>query len=116
MGRIALGKSDPQGAEEYFVRATELNPNNPYAFLLLGRIYIVRAGLENNPEHYLRARDYLEEASGLKGATAEAYLMLGIVYAELGDIPRAKMHAEEAINRGIQGRGLIDARTILNMK
>ena len=116
MGRLALSRNDNAAAEEYFIKMTELAPDDPAGYFLLGRIYIIRAGVENNSEFYTVAIDYLEKSSKLPGAVPEAYLMLGIAYTELGDIPKAKMYAEEAIKRGIQGNGIIDAKSILNKR
>lgn len=116
MGMLALKKDDPFTAEQYFIKSYELKPNEPTPYYMLGSIYVLRAGMENNPELRQTARDYFESSVRLHGAPVEAFLKLAIVYAELGDFDKAKEAARIAIQKGIQGKGLQDARSILNIR
>lgn len=116
MGLLSLKKNDPDSAEEYLMRVTDLNPANSYAYYLLGSIYLIKSDLDENPGFLEVARGYLEKSVDLKGAEADAHLKLAITYAKLGDIQQAKTQALLAINKGIQGRALQEARSILEMR
>ena len=77
---------------------------------------MIKSDLDENPGFLEVARGYLERSVDLIGAEADAHLKLAITYSKLGDIQQAKAQAEIAINKGIQGRALQKARSILEMR
>ena len=121
MGLISLKKNDPDSAERYLVRVTEINPNNVSAYYLLGSIYLIKAQMEEGQtqqkkEYFEAALPYLKQAVGSKRSNPEANLKLAQVYLYFGDIESAKEQAGKAVRNGIQGRALQEAQSILNMQ
>ncbi len=116
MALFSLKKNDPDSAEEYLIRVTELNPEHSYAYYLLGSIYLIKGEMEQNPQFFEVARVHLEKSVDLKDAIAESHLKLAVIYARLGNIQKAKTQARLAINKGIQGSALQEARSILEMR
>jgi|GEM_PF-594938 len=114
MGLISLKKNDPESAEKYLIKVTELNPRSSSAYYLLGSIYLIKGDMDENPEFYKIAEGYLETAAALKGAIPETHLKLAKTYAKLGKITQAKAQAEKAIKKGLQGEALKEARSIIN--
>ena len=115
MGFMSLKKNDPDSAETYLVRSTELNPDNSRAYYLLGNIYLLKGDLENNRDYYVTAEEYLKKSASIKGSDAEAHLQLAKVYVKLGMIKKAKLQAQRAIKKGLQGNLLWEARAIIEM-
>ena len=115
MGIISTATNNPQTAEQYLLRVIELNPRQRNAYYVLGNIYTVRAQVENKPEYYNTAKDYLEIATSFKKSLPETNLLLAKIYVELGNIAKAKEQAQQAIDKGISANGLNEARSILNM-
>jgi len=116
MGLLSLKKNDPDSAEEYLIRVTELNPANSYAYYLLGSIYLIKGNMDENPEFFEISRGYLKKSVDLEDAVAEAHLKLANIYMKFGNTKQARTQAKIAINKGIQGRALHEARSILKMQ
>ncbi|MBC8342908.1 MAG: tetratricopeptide repeat protein [Bacteroidetes bacterium] len=91
LGDIFFNVTNIQGAIEAYSRSTELNPNDDYAFLELGKIYLYRA----EPEI---AITYLNEALKISKYNPETYSNKALYYLQMKDTNKAISFLETAVN------------------
>ena len=77
LGRIALGRSDLNGALTYYSRALKLQPDDPEANLGLGKVLLSL----NQPK---KALPLLEKAVQLDPSDSVAHYHLGTLYRQMG--------------------------------
>lgn len=95
-GQILLESGRPQEALEPLRRATELTLNQPLIAGMFGHALIAT----EEPANYDEAEKVLRAAVAKDRFNPFAWYQLGVVYAERGDIPRARLaSAEQQIMR-----------------
>jgi len=77
-------------AKEYFFRAVNIEPTNPYVNFYFGEYYFTRKDYQNALNYYKIA--YNNGYSGLY----EVNLKLGTIYERIGDIEKAKKYYSAA--------------------
>lgn len=90
-GQVLLESGRPTDALAPLRRATELSGNNPLIASIFGHALIATEDRANHPE----AERVLRTAVGRDRLNPFAWYQLGVVYAEKGDMPRAKLASAE---------------------
>jgi Flp pilus assembly protein TadD len=90
---LLLGKMRaPQPSRTAFLNALKLDPRNPEALYLNGRVLV-----EKGPESHAAARQYLEQALALQPQHTEARYYLGVLKLRGGDAAGAARELEQVI-------------------
>lgn len=89
-------------------RATELTGNQPLIATLFGHALIAT----EDRKHFAEAQDVLRAAVARDRANPFAWYQLGVIYANQGDMPRARLaSAEQQVLSGQMDQALASART-----
>jgi tetratricopeptide (TPR) repeat protein len=103
LARLVLRDGQPKGGryrpECYFVRARVFAPDDPVVYEVYG--YLL-AGQGKKAE----AVEFYERALSLDDGRAEAHYNLGLLYLDLGNVPKAQLHADRAYQLGYPLPGL----------
>lgn len=94
LGQLSRERGDLPGAEEFWHRAIEVEPNHGASLSDLGVLSLTRADTA-------RALHYLGEAVGLKPKLASAWFNLGAIHLAQGRRPEATL----ALGRFIESAG-----------
>lgn len=92
-GQVLLESGRPRDALEPLRRATELTRNHPLIAGIFGHALIATEDKSNYPE----AERVLRAAVARDRYNPFAWYQLGVVYAESGDIPRARLASAEQL-------------------
>jgi tetratricopeptide (TPR) repeat protein len=113
VGFIYFIKGDPINAENWFRKAIDFDPNNAKAYYHLGAIYYIKGEHEKSIASYKIAEENLKRALTLSRHSGKAHFVLAKVYIGLGERQKAKEHAKEAIQNGLEGQLYQEAENIL---
>jgi predicted membrane-bound spermidine synthase len=101
LGNIALHSNDLAEAEKWFIRARELNPEQPAVLLAWGRLYAAQAQRVTDEAHRKKllqeARGFLEKSRSKGEDSATIYSELGNVYYKLAIWDKAAETYEQAL-------------------
>ena len=101
LGNIALHSNDPAEAEKWFIRARELNPEQPAVLLAWGRLYAAQAQRVTDEAQRKKllqeARGFLEKSRRKGEDSATIYAELGHVYYKLAMWDKAAETYEQAL-------------------
>lgn len=89
-GLLAMAGEEYEKAIEYFLKATEVNPENYYVLNNLG-LALIRTG------DYQQAKGHLEKAVEQDPEEAFIFNNLGLVYENLGQLEAARDNYERAV-------------------
>lgn len=92
LGQLSRERGDLPGAEEFWHRAIEVEPNHGASLSDLGVLSLTRADTA-------RALHYLGEAVGLKPKLASAWFNLGAIHLAQGVVPRPRSPWGASSNR-----------------
>ena len=106
-GQILLESGLPAQALDPLRKATALSDNQPLIATLFGHALIAT----EDPAHYQEAQQVLRNAVARDRENPFAWYQLGVIYAQNGDMPRARLaSAEQQALTGEMGLALISAQ------
>ena len=96
-------------AFQSYTRAQQLNPKNPFLYLNLARIEVIKAenGLENKNSAYKAAEKYVQTAISIKEDYTEAYVALSEIYEKSGQTSAAIAGLKNRIKSEPKNIGLL---------
>jgi len=101
LGNIALHSDDLPEAEKWFIRARDLNADQPAVLLAWGRLYAAQAQRITDPAKNKKllqdARTFLEKSRSKGEDSATIYSELGAVYYKLAMWEKAAENYEKAL-------------------
>ena len=115
LGLLYIEKEDYGQAESWFYRAREFDPTNGRTYYHLGLVYFIKGELGGPPESYSEAESYLRQALEYYYSFGKANLLLAKIYLKRGEVEKAKREAGIAIQSGLPGELLDQARDILEV-
>lgn len=90
-GQVLLESGRPRESLDYLRSATDLSRNHPLIASIFGHALIATEDTQN----YTEAEQVLRTAVGRDRRNPFAWYQLGVVYAERGDMPRARLASAE---------------------
>lgn len=106
-GQLLLESGHPQEAIAPLRQATAISDNQPLIATLFGHALIAT----EDPRHYQEAQQVLRNAVARDRENPFAWYQLGVIYAQNGDIPRARLaSAEQQSLTGQMNLALISAQ------
>ena len=90
-GQVLLESGRPRDALDPLRRATALTGNQPLIAATFGHALIAT----EDPEHYAEAEQVLKAAVSRDRENPFAWYQLGVIYANQGDLPRARLASAE---------------------
>jgi tetratricopeptide (TPR) repeat protein len=99
LGELRFDRGDENGAVEEWQTALAIDPNNFYALVNLGKLYLTKDIARSTP--------YLDRAIAIDARSARAHHLRGLAYQSVGDYARAALEYRKALpdlqyTRGIQ--------------
>ncbi len=101
IGVVYINKEDLGNAEKWFLKAYGYDPGYYKTHYHLGLISYMKGYSGNSEEHYRASERYLTRALEIRPAYGKAYLLLAMVYAELGETEKARKNAGLALKNGL---------------
>jgi tetratricopeptide (TPR) repeat protein len=101
IGVVYINKKDIRNAEEWFLKAYGYDPGYYKTSYHMGLVYYLKGKSGGSREDFLASREHVKKALRLKPYYGKAYLLLAMVYAELGDKEKARENAGLAIESGL---------------
>ena len=90
LGGLYLGEKNYSAAQTEFERAIELDPNNPQAYLRLGKVFELTSQMDPAIAQYQKALD-------LQPKHAPLATMIGNLYLQKGDLETARKYYGQAL-------------------
>ncbi|MEW6146085.1 MAG: hypothetical protein AB1598_13825 [Thermodesulfobacteriota bacterium] len=113
IGVVYINKKDIRSAEEWFLKAYGYDPGYYKTSYHLGLVNYLKGKSGGSREHYLASLKYTNKAVRLRPHYGKAYLLLAMVYFELGDGEKARENAGLAIESGLTDPLAEKARKIM---
>lgn len=102
LGIAYLGKNDLDNAEKWFREGVSYNPEFHKSYYHLGLIHFKRARFGDRQQELYYADRLFKKAIEVHSGYARAYLMLAKINMILGNVPRAKYYAQQALESGLE--------------
>lgn len=113
IGVVYINKEDLGNAEKWFLRAYSYDPDYYKSIYHLGLINYMKGYSDNSEAYYRASEGYLGRALGIRPSYGKAYLLLAMVYMELGDTEKARHNAGLALKSGLTESAARRAEKIL---
>jgi tetratricopeptide (TPR) repeat protein len=114
IGVVYINKKDIRNAEEWFLKAYGYDQGYYKSSYHLGLVNYLKGKSGGSREHYIASIKYLDIAARLRPYYGKAYLLLAMVYVELGDGEKARENAGLAIESGLTDPLAVKARKIMS--
>jgi tetratricopeptide (TPR) repeat protein len=111
---VYINKKDIRNAEEWFLKAYGYDQGYYKSSYHLGLVNYLKGKSGGSREHYIASINYLDIAARLRPYYGKAYLLLAMVYVELGDGEKARENAGLAIESGLTDPLAVKARKIMS--
>ncbi|MGH7850795.1 MAG: tetratricopeptide repeat protein, partial [Thermodesulfobacteriota bacterium] len=113
IGVVYINKKDIRNAEKWFLKAYGYDPGYYKSSYHLGLVNYLKGKSGGSGEDFLASEGYTKNALRMKPYYGKAYLLLAMVYAELGDGEKSRENAELAIESGLTDSLAEKARKIM---
>jgi tetratricopeptide (TPR) repeat protein len=114
IGVVYINKKDIRSAEEWFLKAYGYDTEYYKTSYHLGLVNYLKGKSDGSRKHYLASLKYINKAIRLRPYYGKAYLLLAMVYVELGDGEKARENAGLAIESGLTDSLAEKARKIMS--
>ena len=113
IGVVYINKKDIRNAEKWFLKAYGYDPGYYKSSYHLGLVNYLKGKSGGSREDFLASEGHTKNALRMRPYYGKAYLLLAMVYAELGDGEKSRENAGLAIESGLTDSLAEKAREIM---